>query len=535
MWFEKPIAPNPEEVRFYWFPEGFLVILRWRTSGTGIGQPTDSSVICLFIWIWLRIRAGEFELQHHWNTWPSSASTVRKSITHQYHSWRMEFRRNRWTISEQRPGRSRSISFAFQGFWFAAKTGVDSFARAFCFLKRIFPSTAKNLFFNYDPSLPECLRGVWNTRRGTRDDRRYQILILASIMKRKQVLPPIGHWLHPSFTTVSNAGCVWTRSTVIYGMEDFNGNLTRRTSTPTVQHTTRYGLPPPPFTVQGWFHSKCLYPANEGFFILWHAAGQSVFRSSANIIKRWITTRKPWGSKNDASKTAEAERLINPLNPFILRKCHRPVKPGKGIQQTLGPVVLQDLSWSFQGESWAVMGPMELENRLWWDWSYQIPYFQGSILRSGLKSGLKGIVKSFRSSAKSPMKRVKNVMKPSAELSILTVSDLLKAESAFKEEAVQWEAQNLIKNLDWRHCWTPAQKQWRNAENAAGQLFSKSRNYWYWMNLWREWPGSLQSFSSLISCHSEGNTLDPDNSPFNELVPEISHILCLKNESYLPG
>ena len=58
-------------------------------------------------------------------------------------------------------------------------------------------------------------------------------------------------------------------------------------------------------------------------------------------------------------------------------------------------VVLQDLSWSFQkGESWAVIGPNGAgKSTLVGLILDQIPYFQGSILRSGLKSGLKGIVK----------------------------------------------------------------------------------------------------------------------------------------------
>ena len=79
----------------------------------------------------------------------------------------------------------------------------------------------------------------------------------------------------------------------------------------------------------------------------------------------------------------------------------------------------------------------------------QIPYFQGSILRSGLKSGLKGIVKvSFEVQQKiiaHEARKERYEAFSGIEEQLLTVSDLLKAESAFKEETdFKQKAQNLI-------------------------------------------------------------------------------------------
>ena len=114
-------------------------------------------------------------------------------------------------------------------------------------------------------------------------------------------------------------------------------------------------------------------------------------------------------------------------------------------------VVLQDLSWSFQkGESWAVIGPNGAgKSTLVGLILDQIPYFQGSILRSGLKSGLKGIVKvSFEVQQKiiaHEARKERYEAFSGIEEHLLTVSDLLKAESAFKEETeFNQEAQNLI-------------------------------------------------------------------------------------------
>ena len=114
-------------------------------------------------------------------------------------------------------------------------------------------------------------------------------------------------------------------------------------------------------------------------------------------------------------------------------------------------VVLQDLSWSFhKGESWAVIGPNGAgKSTLVGLILDQIPYFQGSILRSGLKSGLKGIVKvSFEVQQKiiaHEARKERYEAFSGIEEHLLTVSDLLKAESAFKEETdFNQEAQNLI-------------------------------------------------------------------------------------------
>ncbi|GIS36851.1 MAG: hypothetical protein Ct9H90mP8_2710 [Pseudomonadota bacterium] len=119
---------------------------------------------------------------------------------------------------------------------------------------------------------------------------------------------------------------------------------------------------------------------------------------------------------------------------------------------------------------------MEPENRPGRIDPDQIPYFQGSILRSGLKSGLKGIVKvSFEVQQKiiaHEARKERYEAFSGIEEHLLTVSDLLKAESAFKEEtefnkgSSEPDPRIWIGDIAEPPC--SEAFQWRNAENAAG-------------------------------------------------------------------
>ena len=204
-------------------------------------------------------------------------------------------------------------------------------------------------------------------------------------------------------------------------------------------------------------------------------------------------------------------------------------------------VVLQDLSWSFhKGESWAVIGSNGAgKSTLVGLILDQIPYFQGSILRSGLKSGLKGIVKvSFEVQQKiiaHEARKERYEAFSGIEEHLLTVSDLLKAESAFKEETeFNQEAQNLIQESGLETLLNrPAQKL-SNGEMRKTLLVQALLQNPELLILDEPFEGldqdSLQSFSSLISLViQKGTPLILITHRFNELVPEISHILCLKN------
>ena len=204
-------------------------------------------------------------------------------------------------------------------------------------------------------------------------------------------------------------------------------------------------------------------------------------------------------------------------------------------------VVLQDLSWSFQkGESWAVIGPNGAgKSTLVGLILDQIPYFQGAILRSGLKSGLKGIVKvSFEVQQKIiayEARKERYEAFSGIEEHLLTVSDLLKAESAFKEETdFNQEAQNLIQESGLETLLNrPAQKL-SNGEMRKTLLVQALLQNPELLILDEPFEGldkdSLESFSSLISLViQKGTPLILITHRFNELVPEISHILCLKN------
>ena len=72
--------------------------------------------------------------------------------------------------------------------------------------------------------------------------------------------------------------------TVIYGMEDFNGNLTRKDlRTPPAYNTyRRYGLPPTPICSPGVDSiQSALYPANERFlYFVARGDGTSQFSRS---------------------------------------------------------------------------------------------------------------------------------------------------------------------------------------------------------------------------------------------------------------
>ncbi|MEC7631816.1 MAG: endolytic transglycosylase MltG, partial [SAR324 cluster bacterium] len=83
--FEKPIAPNPEGSSILLIPRGtpYSQVKKELQELGLVNQPRLFRYLSLYLNVASRIRAGEFELQHRWNTWQLLQHLTRgKSITH---------------------------------------------------------------------------------------------------------------------------------------------------------------------------------------------------------------------------------------------------------------------------------------------------------------------------------------------------------------------------------------------------------------------------------------------------------------------
>ena len=83
--FEKPIAPNPEGSSILLIPRGtpYSEVKKELQELGLVNQPRLFRYLSLYLNVASRIRAGEFELQHRWNTWQLLQHLTRgKSITH---------------------------------------------------------------------------------------------------------------------------------------------------------------------------------------------------------------------------------------------------------------------------------------------------------------------------------------------------------------------------------------------------------------------------------------------------------------------
>ena len=68
--FEKPIAPNPEGSSILLIPRGtpYSQVKKELQELGLVNQPRLFRYLSLYLNVASRIRAGEFELQHRWNT-----------------------------------------------------------------------------------------------------------------------------------------------------------------------------------------------------------------------------------------------------------------------------------------------------------------------------------------------------------------------------------------------------------------------------------------------------------------------------------
>ena len=205
-------------------------------------------------------------------------------------------------------------------------------------------------------------------------------------------------------------------------------------------------------------------------------------------------------------------------------------------------IILEDLSWSFhKGQCWGVIGPNGAgKTSLVGLILDQLPYYHGSILRPGLPSGLLGIIKvSFEQQQKiiaHEARKERYEAFSGLEEHLITVRELLvqTAMHSSGEIDLSEESLNLVKELGMEDLLNrPAQKL-SNGEMRKTLLVRALFNQPEFLILDEPFEGldqdSLESFSALISqVIQKGTPLMLITHRFTELVPEITHILCLKN------
>ena len=292
--FEKPIAPNPEGSSILLIPRGtpYSQVKKELQELGLVNQPRLFRYLSLYLNVASRIRAGEFELQHRWNTWQLLQHLTRgKSITHRVtipEGWNFEEIVER-LVNKDLGDREVFLSL-FKDSDLLQKTGVQEAPSLEGFL---FPET---YFFSKIDSERRILQSMIRHYRNAYSREfemraeelgmtEYQILILASIIEKETGSsadrPLIASVFH---NRLKRRMRLDSDPTVIYGMEDFNGNLTRKDlRTPTAYNTyRRYGLPPTPICSPGVDSiQSALYPANERFlYFVARGDGTSQFSRS---------------------------------------------------------------------------------------------------------------------------------------------------------------------------------------------------------------------------------------------------------------
>ena len=292
--FEKPIAANPEGNSILLIPRGtpYSEVTNELKQLGLVNQPRLFRYLSLYLNVASRIRAGEFELNHHWNTWQLLQHLTRgKSITHRVtipEGWNYKEIVER-LVKNELGDREMFMSY-FRDPNLLKKTGVPETTTLEGFL---FPET---YFFSKIDSERQILltmirhyRDAYSKEFKKRAQElgltEYQILTLASIIEKEtgsaEDRPLIAAVFH---NRLKRRMRLDSDPTVIYGIEDFNGNLTRKDlRTPTAYNTyRRYGLPPTPISSPGRdsLHSA-LFPAEEVYlYFVARGDGSSQFSRS---------------------------------------------------------------------------------------------------------------------------------------------------------------------------------------------------------------------------------------------------------------
>ena len=223
-----------------------------------------------------RIQSGEFEIQHHWNTLELLKFLISgKSIMHRV---TIPEGKNFSEIAERlfraKLANKEIILSLKNDPYLLKKTGVPEAKSLEGFL---FPET---YFFSRAETEKQILsamikqyRNVFNSNFKKRAKeigmKEYDVLILASIVEKETGMssdrPLIASVFH---NRLKRRMRLDSDPTVIYGLKNFDGNLTRKhLRTPTPYNTyKRYGLPPTPISNPGRDSIKStLFPAKNKF------------------------------------------------------------------------------------------------------------------------------------------------------------------------------------------------------------------------------------------------------------------------------
>ena len=272
-----------------------------------------------------RIQAGEFKIQHNWNTSELLQYLIYgKSIRH------------RITIPEGE--NYRQIAERLQHAKFAdkevilslkndpellAKTGVPDMTNLEGFL---FPETYYFSRIDTERHILSAMitqyRRVFNADFQKRAKEigmsEYKVLTLASIVEKETGVdsdrPKIASVFHNRLKLRMR---LYSDPTVIYGLSDFNGNLTRKhLRKPTPYNTyTKYGLPPPPISNPGRASlQSVLYPADEKFlYFVGRGDGSSKFsktlREHNKAVSYFQKNRKNRQAMRRKAKKASSKKL----------------------------------------------------------------------------------------------------------------------------------------------------------------------------------------------------------------------------------
>ncbi len=292
--FQSPIGSDPSGNTTLLIPRGtpFSTVTQHLKEHDLLPHPRLYHYLSRYLEVHSRIRAGEFKLQHNWNTWQLLQHlTSGKSIVH-----RVTIPEGRnfasiiLTLEAHELADANELKSLFKDPELLMKTGVPDAVSLEGFL---FPDT---YFFSKIDSPRMILETMIAQYRQTFTAghkkraselglTEYETLILASIIEKEtgasEDRPKIAAVFH---NRLKRRMRLDSDPTVIYGLKDFNGNLTRKhLRTPTPYNTyRRYGLPPTPICSPGRDSLySALYPAQESYlFFVARGDGSSQFSTS---------------------------------------------------------------------------------------------------------------------------------------------------------------------------------------------------------------------------------------------------------------
>ena len=223
-----------------------------------------------------RIQSGEFEIQHHWNTHELLKFLISgKSILHRItFPEGINFSEIADRLFKANLANKEIILSLKHDPDLLRKTGVTEAKslEGFLFPETYFFSraeTEKQILSTMIAQYRKVFGSDFKKRAREIGMKEYEVLILASIVEKETGAgsdrPLISSVFH---NRLKRRMRLDSDPTVIYGLKNFNGNLTRKhLQTPTPYNTyRRYGLPPTPITNPGRESIKsALFPAKNKF------------------------------------------------------------------------------------------------------------------------------------------------------------------------------------------------------------------------------------------------------------------------------